>query len=108
MRISDWSSDVCSSDLRSTFGQASEAPGRRVIRPMRRPQALDPAALLIDEDRRIGPPANLLEVPEQTAHLVRCLAVASEQNEPARVDRKKLVWGKNVSVVGVRGCRLPL
>src|SRR3546814_13303104 len=50
MRISDWSSDVCSSDLRAPG--AAHVPGREGVRPRPRP----PARLAADGPGRDGVP----------------------------------------------------
>src|SRR3546814_11426472 len=90
MRISDWSSDVCSSDLRRDIQmvfqdpQASLNPRHRIGRIVGEPlKALYPA--LGREERR----ARVLEMLEQVG------------------DRKSVVSGQSVSVrVDLGGCRI--
>src|SRR3546814_18086324 len=89
MRISDWSSDVCSSDLADLAEQAFHAEGARLV-----------------GDDRHQPRADLL-VPEcnvehlHAGHGGADLALAGVL-EPAlvgfqRLDRNSVVWGKRVS-----------
>src|SRR3546814_5227313 len=57
MRISDWSSDVCSSDLRRRRGDIEEtAVGRRVMRPEQQAQGnavgLEPRQFLAQPEHR--------------------------------------------------------
>ena len=57
---------------------------------MRRAHALDPAALLIDQDGRIGPPDRVAQGGAERPHLLRVVDVAPEQDEaPGRASRKK-------------------
>ena len=69
----------------------AEEGGCRPCRPMRRLQALDPAAFLGDQHRRVGAPDGGPERPDQGPHLVGRLDVAAEQDEAERVDGAKEV-----------------
>src|SRR3546814_3282241 len=77
MRISDWSSDVCSSDLRQLFQHAEDLHLRNVLRRRRRETA-DLIALL--PERADGVP------------LARLVPLQIVQTDAARVgDRKRVV-----------------
>src|SRR3546814_17455400 len=89
MRISDWSSDVCSSDLRS------RGTRDRCIPPP--PDAAPP----LDTE----PPAALETAPETPASDVEEPAHRIERDEAAAVDRKSAVEGRSVSVRGDLGGR---
>src|SRR3546814_20626165 len=80
MRISDWSSDVCSSDLRD--GRARVARRR----------------LLLDADRR-RQPVDMLDV-GLLHHLEELTRVSRQALDvaPLALDRKSVVQGKGVSV----------
>src|SRR3546814_12977964 len=80
MRISDWSSDVCSSDLESAVGQA-------ILRP---PGVRSPAEL-----RGGGAAAGL---PGQASHRAGVRLLSAPAGIEAPADRKSVVWGKSVSV----------
>src|SRR3546814_11282421 len=89
MRISDWSSDVCSSDLRGRFLELLEAR-----HPLHRDADRD-AERDEDDDREAEAPAK----------------GAAQRQAPARRraagDRQGLVWGKRVSVrVDLGGVRI--
>ncbi len=61
--------------------EARVGPARRVGRPVRRAHPLHPAALLVDQDRRVGPADRVAERGGQRAHLVGRADVALEQDE---------------------------
>src|SRR3546814_15611075 len=93
MRISDWSSDVCSSDLRDLLGPVDEGDG---IGGQRRMVALVTAVLLADR-RRTRPP-----VAQPLAQRSQCRAESGGIG-----DRKSDVYGQSASVrVGLVGPRL--
>src|SRR3546814_17057950 len=76
MRISDWSSDVCSSDLRRrAFGK--DAIGR-FLDPLRRLRALDPRAKCV-ADRRVERRAALEQV--ERLHPLAPVAVPDQRVE---------------------------
>src|SRR3546814_20596679 len=90
MRISDWSSDVCSSDLpgprRPVVVRPSRRPGRRWrCENAAREPGVDIIACLRSPDRRHPGGHDDLLAWRQLHHL-------------ARGDRKSVVWGKSVSV----------
>src|SRR3546814_14540172 len=87
MRISDWSSDVCSSDLRLLL-----RPGLVAARRARRPWAA--AALQRARARRRRPPPGAGDEGRQRPHLARHLPGVDAP--PAA--RKSVVDGKRVSV----------
>src|SRR3546814_11611827 len=76
MRISDWSSDVCSSDLGGSARAGWRAPGPRAAEPA---PALPPAP-----DRRDRPAG-------------RAGRRAFRRRPRRGKDRKSVVWGKSVS-----------
>src|SRR3546814_21006357 len=103
MRISDWSSDVCSSDLRYALKIqrrviAAQIIGRGTGHAHRHPHLsiklfqLDPfGALLLADDQLRHAHVGVGKPPE---------------SQPGRGDRKSVVWGKSVSVrvdLGGRG-----
>ena len=51
--------------------QRAEHRARRIDRPMRRPEPLHPAALLVDQDRRIGLAERLPQFPNKLSDLSR-------------------------------------
>ncbi len=53
--------------------------------PVRRPEPGDPAALLVDQHRRIGAADTVAQRSDQVAKLRRLAAVAAEQDEAQRV-----------------------
>ena len=57
----------------------------RVRTPMRRRHALDPAALLINQHRRVGAADAFPERPRQLTHLIAVADVALEENQAPRV-----------------------
>ena len=59
--------------------------GGRIGTPVRRRHALDAAALLIDQHRRIGAAYAVSERPRQREHLIAVGDVALEENEAPRV-----------------------
>src|SRR3546814_11511495 len=118
MRISDWSSDVCSSDLVQAVFEALElAPGGRagvagevdalreegvqfgLVGIDRFPGLVDPGLRLRRVRDRLG------DVREPLAPGHRGLLPAAGVLQPARLlDRKGVVWGKSGSVrVGLGG-----
>src|SRR3546814_15294206 len=91
MRISDWSSDVCSSDLRGGY-QSSPATSRMTARksstaavglPLRRCK------------RQMARPGSSKVRSRGTISPVR---ISSSNSDIARKDRKSVVEGKSVSV----------
>src|SRR3546814_20823194 len=82
MRISDWSSDVCSSDLADAMRR------HRALRPDR---LRNPAQRLIQPPRQHRPETGCKRRPRQ---IVKIADMA--QAEP--VDRQSDEWGKRVSV----------
>src|SRR3546814_9819848 len=95
MRISDWSSDVCSSDLLRWFGRERRiSPGSG--RPGQRRSA-------------VGQPAPaVLAVAAAVCHrLDGRKPLRAGADGAVRRDRKSVVWGKRVSVrVDLGGCRI--
>src|SRR3546814_12663767 len=104
MRISDWSSDVCSSDLASTPGKLVVAGDARPIRSVARAPAPAPAAVGLargddaeseDECRGDGEACRVAgdeaDRGDQQQH-------ETERQQPAlpRQDRKSVVEGKSV------------
>src|SRR6185503_20456230 len=63
------------------FEHLAQAPCRRAHAPLRRTQARDAPAFLIDEDRCIGVFAGFTQVAAQIADLRRRYAIACEQNK---------------------------
>ena len=53
---------------------------------MGRTQALDPAAFLVDQHRRIGPADRLAQLAHQRPNLVRRFDIARKQDEAQRVE----------------------
>src|SRR3546814_12966840 len=104
MRISDWSSDVCSSDLalRAAFddggrdaaaGDVGEALGGEHYRDILLAQRLQPFADARGEQRMVEEDPGLVE-DQQRRPAVEALLEPVEQIG----DRKSVVWGKSVSV----------
>src|SRR3546814_13477026 len=92
MRISDWSSDVCSSDLSVSRHEAAHRSGRRYR---------DDRRHLHDHARR-GAPA-----PEAGVGVARAARYLCRGWHDPRSDRKSVVKGKSVSVrVDLGGRRL--
>src|SRR3546814_18811929 len=90
MRISDWSSDVCSSDLRRSEGSGSEAPWKTVTAA---DKSWPPSSVQSPgRSRAVTPPVD-----------------AAEQEQPHHVDeidRKSVVEGKEcVSTCRSRGAQ---
>src|SRR5206468_3327008 len=52
-------------------GEGAEPGSRRRLSPMRGAQALYPAAFLVDQDWRIGPPHSLAQLSDERANLIR-------------------------------------
>ncbi len=62
-------------------GRLEEGVGGRVFGPVRRAHALDPTALLVDQDRRVGIVDGLAQLVSQGAQLVGVVDVAAEDDE---------------------------
>src|SRR3546814_19544035 len=96
MRISDWSSDVCSSDLPARAGRPStrdDAPAR--------PDAIADRA----ENRRSRSPAAAR--PLHHRHAARATAIAAQATNSPAVERKGVWSGKSVSGrVDIGGSRI--
>ncbi len=60
-----------------------------MCQPMRRLQALDPAAFLIDDNENLVASDGVLEVRDERPDLRRVAAIASKQDEAARPGRGK-------------------
>src|SRR3546814_3235136 len=95
MRISDWSSDVCSSDLAKQEAQDIEA--RRRPREAEREGDKPPRP---DDPRKPKPRPDALE--DQVAGNLEDTIAEKEQRRAAR---KSVVKGKSVSVSVDLGCR---
>ena len=67
------------------LGQRTEKRRRGRHAPVRRAEPGHPAALLIDQHRRVGPPDSIAQRSDQGPHLFRALAVALEQDEASRI-----------------------
>src|SRR3546814_20427994 len=103
MRISDWSSDVCSSDLPSRIAAAAIlALGC----------AMPAASRAVAIDRGASPPADAVAIPKgsrekavkELPHIID--RVMRRSHVPGMADRKSVVEGKSVSVrVELGGCR---
>ena len=63
----------------------AEAPRRRRTAPVRRAQAGDAAAFLVDQHRRVGAADGLAERPHQRREPLRRVAVAREDDQPQRI-----------------------
>src|SRR3546814_15254988 len=95
MRISDWSSDVCSSDLAIIVAKVNAAEDEQVERAEAQARDLNPSATIIR-----GASPVVLDDPEQ----VRGKRVLVVDDGP---DRKSVVSGKSVSVrVALGGRRI--
>src|SRR3546814_19975181 len=92
MRISDWSSDVCSSDLAvAPAGQVVQRPGNHLL-----------ARARLAENQHIGlGPGQRADLFAQAQHRLGLSEQARRQLLP--VDRKSVVEGKSVSVRVVLG-----
>src|SRR3546814_16058850 len=107
MRISDWSSDVCSSDLRIGCCSWRSLPIPSSLHSVVsvRTVACDPCAITIAQE------GDGTEVPTQRFGWVVRMAWASARSDfeviTTTSDRKSVVWGKSVSVrVDIGGRRL--
>src|SRR3546814_16275072 len=89
MRISDWSSDVCSSDLLEGLG-ATLGPSRRVF------GKLSPSSGRTERDKAGYAAANA--IPADTARLYRRGAGAWIARHSDGRDRQRVVYGKTVCV----------
>jgi hypothetical protein len=67
---------------RVIHSQRGERPAGRIFLPVRRAEALNAAALLIDQDGSIVAPDRRAELGHQRAHLIGIGAIAPEQNQP--------------------------
>src|SRR3546814_20888553 len=111
MRISDWSSDVCSSDLNNHTVQQIKGSltvkGVRFRRSFASAIRIDGASLTTDADCRFVEGAthdNDVDNP-RISHYIACYADAETSNQVISInggvfigDRKSVVWGKSVSV----------
>src|SRR3546814_14638537 len=104
MRISDWSSDVCSSDLlgdRAILAVVDEAGGAELSRDIGRDIEIE-IAILRHGELALGHVDALAA--QQTLHACEPLVV--EAARQPLIDRKSVVEGKSVSVrVDLGGCR---
>src|SRR3546814_19254886 len=102
MRISDWSSDVCSSDLRKCSSSLQQQQPRRPLKI--------PTVLWRLSSRAVLSPgpffsffAPCLSVPsiscsQSSSNSRRLLTSPGRLVRPSGVDRKSVVWGKGDSV----------
>src|SRR3546814_15889361 len=99
MRISDWSSDVCSSDLGSSWFHppASRQIGQLAPKIGTTAARLPSAALQAQSERRKTPPLG--------ASPRRLAAFGRPGSLKRSSDRKSVVYGKSVSVLVDLGCR---
>src|SRR3546814_18261705 len=98
VRISDWSSDVCSSDLSRTRLLPKRLPAPVPSRPSRRPSPMQPRLRRSSPRSRPSPP-----VDPSSPRLPSWSPVVVA---PAATDRQSVVSGKSVSVrvdLGGRG-----
>src|SRR3546814_5248772 len=97
MRISDWSSDVCSSDLPGLVGRAGT--GRDENRPGAACQRLDRGQRIVALDAHFGPQLDQImdEVEGEAVVIVddedhgALLPVTRHARKPNRLDRKSVV-----------------
>ena len=82
---------------RNRIGTRRDFRRGRIGAPMRRAQARDPAALLVDQHRRVGPAHRLAQRRHQRADLLAADAIAPEQHKAERVAR-----GEKPQFVGAR------
>src|SRR3546814_15199896 len=110
MRISDWSSDVCSSDLAVGRGEGREVAtrprreaavplGRRQVERFRRQRLVDPAAAVA---AALDLAARLMEIRDGLqSRVTRLEGLVVEREDGLRQvdeDRKSVVKGQSVSV----------
>src|SRR3546814_13742262 len=101
MRISDWSSDVCSSDLIDDVPDAYRAAGAAVvgaamIEAVRRPRRKEGADGVADiGEVPLG--RGIADADGRTARIER-LADDRRDDRPLALDRKSVVSGKSVSI----------
>ena len=69
------------------LGEHAEPARRRPWRPVRRPEARDPAAFLVDQNRRVRATDAGAQIGDQSPDLIRVGAVAAEQDEAPRIAR---------------------
>src|SRR3546814_13827302 len=106
MRISDWSSDVCSSDLKSASAPLPPTSSNLKVKPPAMPSSAIAGGLraktmasLIDVKKPIAFPTKASELfssPERSSHGLSIVNI---------IDRKSAVTGKSVSVRVVLGGR---
>src|SRR3546814_11991283 len=114
MRISDWSSDVCSSDLSvkysGTFGDERYPAVFHGIKPafvsntkLPRVETTERRQCSVIENDRLADRQEAGSETRARGHLSLAGPVAVVQGEGNRHDRKSVVWGKSVRVgVGQR------
>src|SRR3546814_17131682 len=97
MRISDWSSDVCSSELRNLASQLSG--GEQQMLAIGRALMTNPRLLVLDEATEGLAPLIRQEIWRALGELTA--------NGLSQIDRKRVVSGKSVSVrVNICGPRV--
>jgi hypothetical protein len=74
-----------STALPIVFRDRTEACWRRSRAPMRRPQALDTPALLIDQHRRLRPTDRFSEIGYQRANLIGLGTISCKQDQSERI-----------------------
>src|SRR3546814_13608427 len=101
MRISDWSSDVCSSDLRDPLGVVTPAVQAAVVDRLAHLEhaggghpGLVIARLIVTGGRRFNQPQPLPQPGGYRLAVVYQIGIA----DPPELDRKSVVYGKSVSV----------
>src|SRR3546814_17782740 len=111
MRISDWSSDVCSSDLRHAarlrlLAVAAHGAGQLQRPLLRRAAAEDalPAGAPARPAWRTAPRRPAVPLAPPLARALGKLPAGDARTRGAG-DRKSVVWGKSVSVRIALGCR---
>ena len=72
--------------LGQRIGQRADLCPRGVFAPMRRLQASDPPALLIDQHGRVGASDRVAHLGDKRAHLIGVFAIAAEQHKADRID----------------------
>src|SRR3546814_14295049 len=122
MRISDWSSDVCSSDLRPAHRAGSHAPpdlhARARSAAATAPERSRPVAVAVGARWRPArsappvavrrrPPPRASTPPPAPARAVRLAGICPGERRHGAAARKSVVYGKRVSVrVDLGGRRL--
>src|SRR3546814_12223585 len=109
MRISDWSSDVCSSDLRGDDSTQEFIEIRIAQRdpgfPCHRMRLRQKRQRKVADERRWPMQAFPLAAPLHHQHTVLILQFRHPIGREAYADRKRVVTGKSVSVSVDRGGR---